>query len=371
MKTIIFGGAFDPVHSEHVSLAKAAVETLGADRLVLVPTFAPGHKSAPEASFSDRVEMLKLAFSDFPVETAVSDVEYQSGTTNYACEVIPKLKKLYGDCLYLVGGDSLEHFDSWKNPADILNETTLVADGREGFGPVQASADHIFRKYGKKVIVLDHVGKKVSSGDVRARLYLGDKPDCLDERVYRYISNNGVYGRYDAMIEKLKGYLTDVRFYHSKCVALLAVHLNSRHNLKLDFDKVFTAAVLHDAGKYVKGNIDNCPADALGTPVEHQFVGEYVARHDFGITDEEVLSAIACHTTGKPNMSLLDKLIYSADVVSYERNYDGAVELRAKIFSDFEGGFRKILYENLLHVKNSGNLVYPLTEQAVRFYEEN
>lgn len=93
MKTIVFGGAFDPVHSEHISLAAAAVKELGAEKLVLVPTFSPGHKSNAEASFSDRVEMLKLAFSDFPVQTEISDVERISGKTNFAFEILPLIEK--------------------------------------------------------------------------------------------------------------------------------------------------------------------------------------------------------------------------------------------------------------------------------------
>ena len=120
MKTIVFGGAFDPVHSEHISLAAAAVKELGAEKLVLVPTFSPGHKSNAEASFSDRVEMLKLAFSDFPVQTEISDVERISGKTNYTFEILPLIEKKYGEAFYLVGGDSLEHFSTWRHPEKIL-----------------------------------------------------------------------------------------------------------------------------------------------------------------------------------------------------------------------------------------------------------
>ena len=165
MKTIVFGGAFDPVHSEHISLAAAAVKELGAEKLVLVPTFSPGHKSNAEASFSDRVEMLKLAFSDFPVQTEISDVERISGKTNYTFEILPLIEKKYGEAFYLVGGDSLEHFSTWRHPEKILELTTLVADQREGFENSEKSAAEIFERYGKKVILLDHVGKRISSGE--------------------------------------------------------------------------------------------------------------------------------------------------------------------------------------------------------------
>lgn len=371
MKTVVFGGAFDPVHSEHVSLAASAVSELKADKLVLVPTFSPGHKSAAEASFSDRMRMLELAFSNFSVPVEISDVEYRSGKTNYTFEILPVLKQKYGEVYYLVGGDSLEHFPSWKHPEIILEQATLVADDREGFENSARCAAEIFEKYGKKVILLHHLGKRVSSGEIKAELYFSEKPKNLPQEVFDYVTDKKVYSKYDDFVKKLKGYLTEKRFFHTKCVACCAIALNSRHNLKLDYDRVFVAAALHDVGKYVKGNVKSCPEDALGTPVEHQFVGAYVAEHDFGITDPQILSAIACHTTGKANMSPLDKLVYAADVVSYERDYDGADMLRQAIFDDFEKGFEKILYENYLHVAKSGNPVYPLTSEAVRYYEEN
>ena len=83
MKLGIFGGSFDPVHNEHIRLAEAAIQTLGLDKLLVMPAYAPPHKPwktlAPD---EDRLEMCKLAFSS--VEKAeVCDYEILQGGTSY------------------------------------------------------------------------------------------------------------------------------------------------------------------------------------------------------------------------------------------------------------------------------------------------
>ena len=63
MKIAIFGGSFDPVHAEHVNMARAAVEALGAEKLIAVPAYLAPHKHGAAASAEDRLEMARLAFS--------------------------------------------------------------------------------------------------------------------------------------------------------------------------------------------------------------------------------------------------------------------------------------------------------------------
>ncbi|MDE5601960.1 MAG: nicotinate-nicotinamide nucleotide adenylyltransferase, partial [Clostridia bacterium] len=109
-KTLIFGGAFDPPHEEHVHICKAALAELGADRLVIVPTYQPPHKSAGYLSFDERCSLIRKAFSG--VDFVIDDIEYQRGTDNCAYKVLPLLKEKYGDIVYLIGGDSVRHFDT-------------------------------------------------------------------------------------------------------------------------------------------------------------------------------------------------------------------------------------------------------------------
>ena len=94
-KTLIFGGAFDPVHKEHVAMCKSAMQELGISKLVLVPTVTPPHKSAGFLSFQDRCDLLKVAFEG--VDFVIDDIENAREKDNYSALTLPILKEKYGD----------------------------------------------------------------------------------------------------------------------------------------------------------------------------------------------------------------------------------------------------------------------------------
>ena len=171
------------------------------------------------------------------------------------------------------------------------------------------------------------------------------------------------------MVSKLKSYQTDDLFEHSKAVVLTAIDLNSRHNLKQDFTKVFLACLLHDNAKQ-RPKLDGLtvPIDAVGTPVLHQFLGAEKARRDFGVTDTDILDAIRYHTTAKADMTTLEKLVYTADSVSYDRNYAPIPSIRKIAFDDFDEGFRAVLKYTYDKVSAKGGGMHPLTAEAKLCY---
>lgn len=369
MLTLVFGGAFDPPHTEHINLVRAAVRELGAERAVIVPTFMPPHKCAGMLGFADRAELCRLCFSDTGAETVVDDIEFRRGGDNYACEVLPELKKKYGDIIYLIGGDSLRYFDTWRSPEKILALCPVAAAGREGYCGAEKTAAELTAKYGGEIKVLNYVGKDVSSGRVKAALLLGERPDGLTDEEYRYIKRKNLFGCYADTVEKLRGMESAELFAHSKAALYRAVDLNALHNLKQDYDKVFLAALLHDNAKE-RPSTDglDVPADSIGTPVLHQFLGAEKARRDFGVKDAAVLDAIRYHTTAKPDMTVLEKLVYVADSTSYDRLYDPIPMLRAECDADFGRGFEAVLRYTYDKVAAKGRGVYPLTEDAVKYY---
>ena len=110
------------------------------------------------------------------------------------------------------------------------------------------------------------------------------------------------------------------------------------------------------------------PSDSIGTSVLHQFLGAEKARRDFGVVDEDVISAITVHTTACKDMSILQKLIYTADSTSYDREYEPIPLLREIGDRDFEEGFRAVLeytHHKLLKAQKS---IYPLTLEAIKQY---
>ena len=104
----------------------------------------------------------------------------------------------------------------------------------------------------------------------------------------------------------------------------------------------------------------------------HQFAGAYVAEKHFGVTDEDVLNAIRYHTSGRPNMSELEKLIFLADMLEEERHYDGVEELRALFWAreGLDACLTEALYQTLQFIKNKKEKMYPLTEAAYEYMRD-
>lgn len=371
MKRIgIFGGTFDPVHNSHVALARAAIKELDLDELFVVPTFAPPHKDGAAASEENRFNMLSVAFSD-EEKIKISNYELKRGGVSYTYLTVEHFKSVYGGEIYfLVGADMLSDFKTWKYPERVLSACTLAAVKREGFSAGEENALHadFIKRYGKDFVSLSFTGESVSSTKIRVYSFLGlSLKNLVPEKVAEYITQNNVYPG-NEITEYLKKELPEKRLIHTACVASTAV--GKAKELGLKRSKVLTAALLHDCAKYLN------PADFKGfklpegvpAPVVHQYLGAYVAENVLNVKDEEVLGAIRFHTSGKPNMTTLEKLIFVADMVEEGRNYEGVDKLRDLFKKDFNECFKECLKEETLHLMRRGGSIYSLTLDAYDYY---
>lgn len=376
-KTIVFGGSFDPVHVEHTNILKAAVRELCADKVIVVPTKNPPHKSASKTPFSDRAEMARIAFSQVSANVIVDDIENRNDGVNYSSDNLPVLEKKYGKFASVIGGDSLLALESWHEPEFIVRNFEIAVFDREGYQSAKDKAAELNEKWNGKIRILEHVGKEVDSHTIRDRLMLKADVSGLDENVERYIKSRNLYSEFFPYVDKAATYLDAKRLVHSKNTALVALSLNRNFCPKIDEDKLLLAGLLHDVGKMydkteLPNNIKNViPKDSIGTPVQHQFVSAEIVKNDFHISDEDVLNAIRFHTTGRENMSRFEKLIYVSDLISYERNFQGVESLRKAVYNDFEKGFITCLTYSRDYVVETGREVYPLTDKAINFYKEN
>ena len=373
MKTIVFGGAFDPPHLEHRRLTSFCCKTLGAERIVIVPTYLPPHKSGGFLSFEHRARLVELAFEGVVDNVVVDTIEYDRANEgyehNYSSDVLPLLKAKYGDIVYLIGGDRLEYFDTWHKPEEIVKVCPIAVVGRKGYDDIAGKIAHLKSKFGGEFIPIDFEGRVVASSTIKAQLLLGNKPEDISQNVYEYIIANRLADKYTPWLEKLKRYQSAELYNHTENVVLRAVHLNSVHNLKQNYNKVFESALLHDNAKE-RPSLDglNIPDDSIGTPVMHQFLGAEKAIRDFGVTDKDVLDAIRVHTTACKDMSILQKLIYTADSTSYDRQYHPIPDLRMIGDEDFDEGFKAVLKFTYDKLVKKGNPIYPLTLEAVEHY---
>ena len=135
MKRIaIFGGTFNPVHREHVSLCKKAIEELNLDKLIVMPTFMPPHKHIVPAPPADRLNMLKIAFLGAE-KIEINDYEIKNGGKSYTYLTVEHFRDIYPDdeLYFLVGGDMLTDFKTWRYPERILKSVKLAVFFREDF----------------------------------------------------------------------------------------------------------------------------------------------------------------------------------------------------------------------------------------------
>lgn len=379
MRIGIFGGSFDPVHKEHINFARAAIACLRLDKLFVMPAFAPPHKMGRTLSpDEDRLETCRLAFSSLP-QVEVSDYEISRQGTSYTYLTCQHFRALYptAEIFFLVGTDMLRDFPTWKNPQSIVDDVTLAVCGRnDEEGWWEQEQEKFVQKFGKEFARVDYNGADISSTKIRVLAGAGMRlNDFVDEKVEAYIFEKRLYEIENA--NKALALETPKRQAHSARVAQLAA--KRALGLKISEKKAIMAALFHDCGKnlspgspYLEGFSLPQEWGEVPASVYHQFAGAYVAEKHFGIEDEDVLNAIRYHTSGRPNMSELEKLIFLADMLEEERSYEG-VEVLRKLFWQGQGldeCLEEALFQTLEFLKTKQAEIYPLTKKAYEFYKK-
>ena len=172
--------------------------------------------------------------------------------------------------------------------------------------------------------------------------------------------------------ELVRSRLSDKRYEHTLNVRKMAVKLAKRHDA--DEDRAALAALLHDAAKEISKDemraiMKAHPEYAEGgesrpTPVWHGICAAILARTEWGVEDEAVLSAIACHTAGKPGMSKLDKILYLADMSSAERDWPGVNKLRKLERKDLDAAMLMALKQTNDFVLSQDKPLDPMSKAA-------
>ena len=347
----LFGGTFDPLHQGHVSMALRLAQTLELDGVMLMPTFVPPHKIKENmAPAAQRLEMCRLAVQAHPLLT-VSDLELRRGGASFTVDTLTTLCQQYPDTEWylLVGADMFTTLRTWHRFEDIARMAVLCTIAREGTETEKliAYADEL-KQEGIRCCVDVCAVEPYSSTQVRERIATGDTvADLVGDRVDAYIRDHGLYKQEATMqqqtadeqyVEIIRSRLSEHRFYNSMCVADEARRLAVIHGA--DPAKAYTAGILHDIMKDTAPDAQLRVFDDFGvvldkverhsTTLWHARSGEVFLRNILKIADEEILSAVRYHTTGRAGMTLLEKVVFTADFSSADRNYPDVGVIRAK-----------------------------------------
>lgn len=365
----ILGGTFNPVHNEHIALCLSAVKELSLDKLLVMPTYLSPHKNDAPASSIHRLNMLKLAFNGCE-NIEVCDYEIQKQGKSYTYQTIEHFYNEDTELFFIVGGDMLVNFKTWRYPERILDKCTLAVFSRQNFFVDYEKEQEYFKNtFNKKFIRLNYTGKDISSTKIRTYAKLGlSLSGITSPSVEQYIKENNVYER-DQNEQFVINNLPPKRLKHTADVVVCA--LKKAKELNLDQKRVEIATTLHDNAKYIDYTSVsgfNPPKD-VPPPVMHAFLGAFIAEKFLKIDDEEIIDAIRYHTSGKAKMSTLGKLVFVADMLEEGRNYEGVEYLRELYEkADFETCFKECLKEEYIHLTNKGQEIFIETINAYNYY---
>ena len=345
-----------------MAAARQAAKALELDKLLLIPTRVPPHKALTEdvAGPEHRLEMTRFAVQALNLDgvAEASDLELRREGKSYTLDTLREIRALYpkGELFLLLGTDMFLTFHQWRHPEEIAKLCTLFAFHRSALdsaGDFASQKRRLERKFGAHVKFVDlQEVVDISSTRLRQMLPAGQGREFLAPAVYGCILREGLYGT-NADLRRLS--LEDLR-----CVALSMLdprripHVLGTEETAAalalrwgaDEESARRAALLHDCTKKFdkelqlalcrQYGIEPDAAERREGKLLHAITGAAVAYADFGVSGE-VRDAIRWHTTGKADMTLLEKIIYLADYIEPTRDFCDLTELRRLAFEDLDG----------------------------------
>lgn len=183
----------------------------------------------------------------------------------------------------------------------------------------------------------------------------------------------------EKMEKKLSKYLDSDRYRHTMGVMYTCACLAMVHGVSLMDAQV--AGLLHDCAKCIpnKKKLKLChqhKLDVTEFEEKHPFLlhaklGAYIAKAKYGVDEEEILSAITSHTTGKQNMTALEKIVYIADYIEPMRDKaPNLPRIRKLAFEDLDECMYEILKDTLMYLEENPKDIDATTKDAFVYYKD-
>ena len=402
MRIGIYGGSFDPVHDGHIAMIDSALKSGFIDLVIVVPSVRNNFKLyANKLPPPYRYYMVKETIEGLGIRDCyVSDIEYGIEGVSYTAVVLGKLtsdeyirefltangikrKKAEEshEFFWIMGSDTLGTFESWYNPGEILNHASLLAAVRPGDNTdVDKAADSIRKNLGGRVEIFRLNGVDCSSSGITTS---GDF-SMVPEPARKFIAKHALYTentKLEGVSEEARikffessvwmyGYLGEKRLLHTLNVGYLSAHMAELFGS--DKDKALLAGALHDCAKELPMEQQQelakkyCGDLFTEKKLLHSPAGATFAKEEFGIEDKEILDAICYHTTGRGDMTLLEKIVYLADKIEPSRDYMDLAPIRAAAETDLKSAMRMTARAINYKVISLGRDTHPMTRLMMR-----
>ncbi len=386
----IFGGTFNPIHNTHISIALSAIEQYKLDKVYFIPCDIPPHKQGQDVLDGQiRLELIEAALSDYN-KLFVDDFEIKSEGVSYSYLTVTEYKKRYPEdnLFFIMGSDQLITFDSWYKPEIIasLAQILTVVRSTEEESAVLEKIKSLKKTFDKDFLLIKMEVSSVSSSeirklsssnmDIRGFVPAGVDKYIRDHELYR--TNSYTLADVKKLLKEMKETLKPSRYEHTVGVTHCIGNLAMAYNYPVY--KAMIAGALHDCAKCIsdKERIDICKTNGIEiTDVEyknpsllHGKVGAFWAKKKYGISDNEIPHAITYHTTGCPDMNLLDKLLYVADYIEPGRDRAPKLnELRHMAYVDLDYCLYLIFKNSVEYLKESNEAIDDMTSKTYLYYE--
>lgn len=377
-----------------MAAAQTAIAALNLDKLLLVPAAIPPHKALPQGTPAPehRLAMVeKMADAMRLPAVEVCPIELHRQGPSYTSDTLEEIRARYpgAELWLLVGTDMFLTLHLWHQPEEIFRLAGVCAFGRterDGEAVFAPQRDYLAHTFGARLTTITLPGLvDISSTRLRELLGRGEGREYLLPAVYGYILMNRLYGT-SADLKHLE--LPELRACsYSMMRAKRVPHVigveeeAAKLALRWGADPVLArrAGVLHDCTKYLElpEQLELCQTygveldelERQAVKLLHAKTGACIARAVFGEPDA-VYQAIFWHTTAKADMTTLEKILYVADYMEPNRDFEGVERLRKLAYEDLDKALLLGVEMTIQEMEEKKRVIHPKTIQARDYLRE-
>ncbi len=362
IKTVIFGGSFDPVHKAHENIINEL--SLRFDEVIVMPTsVSPFKRGGSAASAEMRIKMLKAC--EFASNVTVSDYEVNKQGCSYSIDTVRHFADNNRELYFAIGSEGARSVNKWYCADELKKLTKFYVIKRPGYD--ESAINDEFIK-------ADFCGDDISSSEVKVAVAMDKLEGLVSDGVARIIEDNGLYRDYCVYTAAYQTFgLKSERIEHTYRATIEGIKLAKRYDV--DVKDVSVALLLHDIGKYVTPqklrdmNIIVPIFDDLPQECKHAEYGAAICEQYFHL-NKSIVQAVKTHTTCGMEMDKLAQIVALADYVEPGRKFDGVDEIRNVACVSLTLAIEMMLKNTIDYLTVSGKPIAPITIETYRKYKK-